>query len=961
MPRRYFDSILSDVQCSSDEPINVQHSLHAVLPSKYHILYVSIKALRSRLDDLELYVHRLHQRGTEIHVIAITEINIHAETSKYVNLPEYNAYFSTNPNSEGGVAILLHKSLTSGIIENAENGGINCLIAHIPKLNVNIGVLYQDPTATTELLVEYYKRILRKTRMILFSNVDIDLLTSNVSIRRYTDTVREHNFFILNKIDHDSATRNSSIMDHILTNVTRYKYSLSIHDVSSDTKVILLGFDDRKPHKVEFIAEPSVVPYEMVDFEEFNQRFSEIDLQRIGCIDSLVLNMIGCKRDSTVQMERFRQNRDKPWIYENSLNKSDRFKMRGEAYAKQINGTFELHGSSRRLRDTVNEFLTNKSSSKHFIDAIRIKTNRGHWRLVVDKKEIANILNEYFLNIGKNLHSRIPCMTNYSIPEVDLNENYIDIISTTTAEVETKIRTMKPNNNINDSISSNNLKFHSRTLAPFLTELFNDCFRNGVYPRSLKIDRIVPAFKSLDPLKPKNYRPITVPYSLSKLMESIICDRITEFCHQNDIIDKNQYGFQKNSSAMSAVVSVVDYLQAGLSRCPGSIGACLFIDLKKASNSIPHVKLMEKLFRIGIRGSLYALIKSYLRERRQYVDIDNVSSEIAVNTNAYSIPQGSVLGPFFLLLYINDICKLKLHGKIILCADDTAIVYIEADPVTLKRHMESDFELLIEWYNRNGFTLNTKKTKVMLFNGENIDLQINLMIRDKAIEFVDNYKYMGVYLQNNLEWDVHINKIITEISAVSVAIKKIGSSINEKLSFIMYQELVYWRLAFMASVYGTFSTKVQLNRLQAAQDMAIRSIFSGANEHNINDTYVKQKLLKVSQIINYDLALFIYKIKNNFLKLNRTLNYVNCENVLGVGAKYFESLDSSIQDQQKLGRFKRSFKRSFINSNRGSCSAEHSKANVSYKPKAKAKPRVLLFLLVGIIMVLLFIGIIFFI
>ncbi|XP_055299801.1 uncharacterized protein LOC129567174 [Sitodiplosis mosellana] len=921
MTRRHLAFVASVFQ-HSEEPTNynIQYFLDEVTSSKYNVIYVKIDSLRKKLDDLELYVHRLHQRGTEIHVIAITEINIHAETSKYVNLPDYNAYFSTNPNGNGGVAIFIHKSLTSGLIDNLENGGINCLIANIPKLNVNVGVLYKSPTATTESLLEYYKRILKKNqRMILFSDVDIDLLISNVSTRRYTNTVREHNFFILNKIEYDSATREISlrnglaeysIMDHVLSNGKQFKYSFSLCDTTfSDDKIIALGFHDNKPDKIEFIAEANAITYNMVDYRMFNQRFSEIDLQSVGSIDSLVSEMIVCKMDSTIQRQRFRRNRDKPWIYDESLDKSDRFKMRSEAYANEIN---QLDIDSKRLCDTINECLTNNPSNKHSIDAMYNKTRQ----IVADKKEIANILNGYFLDIGKILYNRIPHMMNCVLPGVDVNRNHIQYISTTTAEVKKKIDLMKNNNNFHDSISSNTLKFHSRKLAPHLKRLFNDCFRNGVYPRSLKIDRIVPVYKKFDPLQPKNYRPISVPPSLSKLMESIICDRITDFCLQNNIIDRNQYGFQKNSSAISAVVTVVDYLQVGLNEYPGSIGACLFIDLKKASNTIPHKLFMNKLFRIGIQGPLYNLIADYLHERRQYVDIDNVLSEEAVNPNAFSIPQGSALGPLFFLLYINDIFKMKLHGKIILFGDDTAIVYVETDPVILKRHMESDLKLLNKWFNKNALTLNTEKTKAMLFNAENIELQINLNVGSKAIEFVDNHKYMGVYLQNNLKWDVHINKIITEISALADAFKKIGNKVNGNISLGIYYKYVYNHLSKIASIYGTFATKVQLKRLQVAQDMAIKSIFSGANDYNINAIYVQYKLLKVSQIIKYDLALLIYKVKNNFLKLNRQVKDISGKNILSCGLKYFNSLDSSIQNQHELHHFKRNFKRICINSNR---------------------------------------------
>lgn len=932
MPRGRIAYVYSVFQ-ESEEPINynvqhhnVQHFQHEISPSKYHILYVNINSMQSKLDDLELLLHRLNKYAVEIHIVALTNIGIIEETSKYYNLTDYNSYYSTNLNGEGGVALFIHKSLTSGVIENLENDNINCLVANIPRLNVNVGILYQDPIATTDSLVTYYKRILRvNQRTILTSNVNIDLLTSNATTKQYTDAVREQKFSILNQIDRDSATRvenrrngratEYSIMDHVLSNVKQFNYSLSLCNASfSDNKILVLGFDDKKPEKIKFTAEPDLMTYKMVDFDKFNHYFSEINLHSIRSIDSLVVEMMACKRKSTV--ERQRRLRNKP--YAETLDKSKRFEIRSKTFANRING---FNGDPGKRWEIINEFLTNKSSGKNSVVAMYNRTKQ----MVVDKTEIADIYNGYVLNIGKVLHGRIPHMTNLEIPVMQQNPHYLHSISTTYREVEEKIHQMKNSNSYHDSIPANTLKRHAQKIAPILARCFNDCFRTGYYPDSLKIDRIVPAFKSLDPLQPKNYRPICIAPALSKLMESIICDRITAFCLDYEIIDKDQYGFQKNSSAISAVVAVLDYLQVGLNANPESIGAGLFIDLKKASNTIPHKFLMDKLSRIGIQGSLYNLIQSYLFERRQYVDIDGTHSRKVRNVSAYSIPQGSSLGPLFFLLYINDIFKMKLHGKIVLFADDTAIVYVESDPNLLKRYMENDLKLLNRWFTKNALTLNTEKTKAMLFNAghinvRNLEADFNLKIRNRTIEFVAWHKYLGIHLQSNLKWDVHINKIIREISAASTASQKLGRQVNADVSCEIYQKLVFNKLLKMASIYGTYATKMQLKNLQAAQDMAIKKIFAHVDNYNVHEIYANYKLLKVKDIISYDLALLIYKVQNKYLKLNRRVTDINGNNILNVAWKYFLDLPLPVQMHSELIHFKRHFKRRCYNIYHSNCS-----------------------------------------
>lgn len=895
-------------QVTEDEPINynVQHSLDEILPSKYHILYLNVNSLENKLDNLEQYVHRLNEiEDRQIYIIAISKIKICEEATKYYNLPEYNSYFSTNTTGDGGVALLIHKSLTSGIIENYDNNTINCLMANIPALNLNVGVLYKDPSVSTGALTEYYKKILSSNqRAILLGKMNIDLLNPNRSTRQYTDAVTGLSFSLLNKVDREYATcSNSSIVDHILSNVKKFKYSLTLRkERFSDHKVMVLGFDDNKPNKIDFIAEPDDHTYYRINYKKFNQHFSRVDLQQIATVNGLVKKLVACKRKSAQRMQITRQSHDKPWINEPELSRKQRFNMRSLAYAKRIN-------DSKNHWNTITEILTNKLSSRNSIDAILNRTKQ----IVSDKQQIANIFNEDFLNIGKKLDASIPRMVNCNVPITEFNQNSIERIYTSSGEIKRKIKAMKQNNNFHDSIPSNTLTYLSPKLAPHLARLFNKCFRTGKFPSSLKTDRIVPAFKSNDPLLTENYRPISIPHNLSKIMESIISDRITKFCRKNGIIADDQYGFQKNSSAMSAIVAVVDHLQVELNENRGSVGACLFIDLKKASNTIHHDRFLDKLYRNGIRGNLYRLIRNYLFKRRQYVDIDNFHSEILVNENAFSIPQGSALGPLFFLMYINDIFEMNIYGEIVLYADDICIIYVEDDEDVLANHMQSDLKELNKWFTLNSLTLNTDKTKAMIFNAGMIDPP-NLIFRNTAIEFVESHKYLGIHLQSNFQWDVHVNKILREIRSASKACSKIRHQLDGHIAVGMYQKLVYNRLSKMAAVYGLYATREQLDQLQDAQNDAITNIFAGGNDNDLNGLYARHKLLNVRQIINYDLAVLMYKYFENNLKLNRLIDaQPNGRNILNVGERYFQSLGPSLRNADNIEEFKTKFRARYFN------------------------------------------------
>lgn len=159
-----------------------------------------------------------------------------------------------------------------------------------------------------------------------------------------------------------------------------------------------------------------------------------------------------------------------------------------------------------------------------------------------------------------------------------------------------------------------------------------------------------------------------------------------------NIIHKNQYGFQKQANTECAVITIVDYLQTKLDLKDNKVGACIFIDLKKAFDTIPHTLLINKLELMGIRGKFLELCASYLKNRKQFVDLNNISGDTETNFNPFGIPQGSNLGPLFFLLFANEIFNLPTHGKLVLFTDDATLVYVGKDSTDIENKMNHDLK-----------------------------------------------------------------------------------------------------------------------------------------------------------------------------------------------------------------------------------------------------------------------------
>ena len=186
-------------------------------------------------------------------------------------------------------------------------------------------------------------------------------------------------------------------------------------------------------------------------------------------------------------------------------------------------------------------------------------------------------------------------------------------------------------------------------------------------PEKLKLSRIVPIFKSGDPLSCDNYRPIALVSSLSKILEKYVAIKLTNHLQLNKLLYQHQYGFQRGISTENNLLNVVNFVSSALNKGEYCIG--LFLDLKKAFDVCSHDILLKKLEKFGIFDSSLQWFKTYLSNRKQIVDINGNYSEI--KTINISVLQGSILGPILFLCYINDLYKATDLASF-LFADDTS-------------------------------------------------------------------------------------------------------------------------------------------------------------------------------------------------------------------------------------------------------------------------------------------------
>ena len=295
-------------------------------------------------------------------------------------------------------------------------------------------------------------------------------------------------------------------------------------------------------------------------------------------------------------------------------------------------------------------------------------------------------------------------------------------------------------------------------LAIPLTYMINLSLTTGIFPEKLKLAKTIPIYKSGARDDMSNYRPISILSCISKVYERIVYDQTVSFLNKYKILNETQYGFRGHSTN-HALVQTIEKITTAIDNQLFVLG--VFLDLSKAFDSIDHKVLLQKLPYYGIRGLVHKWFCSYLSKREQSVTIDNTQSDKKLVK--YGVPQGSIMGPLLFLLFVNDMPSVCTKTQLISFADDTNIFLKHNNINEAFDIMNEELKRLYMWFKANKLTINTNKTKLMVFSGRNTVINtahVELVIDQDIIQRVDKIKFLGVILDEKINCSQHANAIL---------------------------------------------------------------------------------------------------------------------------------------------------------------------------------------------------------
>jgi hypothetical protein len=285
-----------------------------------------------------------------------------------------------------------------------------------------------------------------------------------------------------------------------------------------------------------------------------------------------------------------------------------------------------------------------------------------------------------------------------------------------------------------DGISRKIIKQCASTIIKPLTYVCNLSLTTGTFTERCKFAIVRPIYKKRKHSEMNNYRPVSLLPTISKVLEKVMLSRLSQHIDSNKLLNPSKYGFQKKVRIEDAIFYLLDNIISPLDhhKCVGGI----FCDLTEAFDCVSHDILLHKLQYYGVTGNSLSWFKSYLANRKQKVSITantfNQETSSIWEGIINGVPQGSILGPLF-IIYLNDLpYGLQQENKLVIYADNVSVILQASNETELKTQINQTMDYMTEWFLANGLTLNADKTNIMKFspiNRRNNNFQ--LMYRTK--------------------------------------------------------------------------------------------------------------------------------------------------------------------------------------------------------------------------------------
>lgn len=842
----------------------------------------------SNIDKFHNIITLVNSMAIKPDVLIFTETWITRGTESVYQIPGYESFHCCRDTQSAGIAVYYKPELQCEIMDQScdEVSYIHAkLYDSFQPDNYQIVTAFYMPDSTNfpilNAKLDCFLTNDQRSHLIM-GDFNVNLLRKNAMTDTYKDTIETRGYTIKNTLP--TRPSSGSLIDHVISNFDNTLCITFETDLSDHNGTIVIYENAISVPKTNGY---SVISSLKTDFDGVKSDMSLIDLENLDAKSAFSYFHESLResisRNTLTSVMKVKNNNPHAtsWIDEELIKLSKRkhrllTKKRNGVVSNSLDAriaevTSKVADLKKKLRDKdkQSKFGPHVNSKTRWNNLNKLlgrsmKTNvisklvKQNGDTVTNKKLIPEEFNKHFTSVSSPIISRQRQSNSSSTPSIFLNP-------ATSDEVSSVIKNLKNKKSVGwDNVSTALLKAGEPVLAPMLALLMNKCLSEGYYPDELKIARVVPVFKKGSPCDVNNYRPISILPIINKVFEKLIYVRLLNHLKRLNYLSNCQYGFTAKCSTKNCAIDLLETVYDGIDM--SYIVTVLFLDLSKAFDLVNHLLLLSELEQCGVRGLANDLFSSYLTNRKQYVTVSgNSSSSIRV---LKGVPQGSVLGPLLFLIYINSIAGLPIRGKLYLFADDTAVVYSSPSAFSNCAMASTDLTSFQDFYNSRGLCLNAEKTKTMHFrtqrnNSEDLIAAV-VNLNGKNIETVTSFKYLGVYLDSHLTWNVHIDFVAEKIRPIISIMFRAKTLMPCDVRKLIYFSMIHPHLSYIVELWGAAAT-IHWKRIQIMQNLALRNLLNLPPLTPRVELYTRPDLniLPVKGIYELSVALLVYRRMRN--------------------------------------------------------------------------------------------------
>jgi hypothetical protein len=897
-----------------------------------------------------------------IDVIVIIEMGKKQSKFNSFHLYDFKLYSQLRHDRKGGgIGIFIRKTMSARIIYSQLTTDYEFLQIEAIKDNNtphNIIAAYRPPSGNQKEFLSALESVLmlNDNNALIVGDININVNETSSS-EEYTDMLQNFNYKVANEAitRYNKLTLKHSRIDHVLIDRNRA-------DILALTTSNIVT-QDYSDHNIICIKQYGSIDRKLPT----SQLFTKINKQKTirickTKISNLPLNIFPdtqcrtltesireaieeCKEEVKVHIPR--STSIPPWAdnrYVNMCNRVHNISEKIQKLKAQRKPITRLQESMRLIGDERDKYalsrmklynndkvmLNVKESWKTIKQLAGLSTIKDQIVLEInsirtsDDQVICDTFQDYFMSIVGSSNSSVGPSTQIlgNYVEKSFSFSPVDIF-----EVEMKIKQLKIGKATGlDGISPFLLSSLSTELSKHVTIMVNQMLIKSIYPKELKITRVMPNFKEGSTQDVKNYRPISITTALDKVVEKIIQEQLNDYLQQEKILDMYQFGFKRNRGCEDLIAKVVSTASSIVDNKNTAI--LISLDISKAFDSVDHEILLRKLNHYGIRGASNELIRNFLHDRIQHVKINSCISKPGIIQRG--IPQGTLLGPLLFSLYINDLKDLPTHSKLYKFADDLLMIFeipCKCDDLKAEiQKIEHDISLITNYYYINKLTLNIKKSQAIIIGTENKD-EISSALESLDVAVKIEMKYLGIIIDENLKFEQHYYSLTKKLNQTIGAVSSLRHKLMTRPLMNFYFAHFQSHLIYSMFLFARLPSK-DIQHLQILQNRVLKMIHKlppTFDTHRIYLEHAKNVLpvmgllfqsitgMMKKSIIEQDEAL----IQTELLKSERTKNILikagrsrtRREDIEIIGASIYNCLPIGIKNENFLKSFKNKTKK----------------------------------------------------